>query len=51
MRELKTEEVKQVSGAGRKCTPKPEKCKGNNGFGNGGHDGVPGHSNKEDCDR
>lgn len=24
---------------------------GNNGFGNGGHDGVPGHSGKEDNDR
>ncbi len=25
--------------------------KGNNGFGNGGGDGVPGNSNKEDIDR
>lgn len=52
MRELKTEELKQVSGAGNKCAPAPTcKEKGNNGFGNGGHDGVPGHSNKQDCTR
>lgn len=25
--------------------------KGNNGYGNGGGDGVPGHSGKEDIDR
>jgi len=29
----------------------PGKSKGNNGFGNGGDDGVPGGSNKEDADR
>jgi len=42
MRELKTEELKQVSGAGKPCT------KGNNGFGNGGSDGVPGRTGKQD---
>jgi hypothetical protein len=42
MRELKNEELKQVSGAGKPCT------KGNNGFGNGGDDGVPGRSDKQD---
>ncbi len=50
MRELKTEELKAVSGAGKTCPP-PKKQKGNNGYGNGGHDGVPGKSNKLDCDR
>lgn len=47
-----------------KCDCKPDDCKpdhddhkknekhhGNNGYGNGGCDGVPGHSGKEDCDR
>ena len=45
MRVLKREEVKKVSGAGDSCK------KGNNGFGNGGDDGVPGNSNKQDCTR
>ena len=45
MRELKKEELRKVSGAGKPCT------KGNNGFGNGGHDGVPGNSDKQDCTR
>lgn len=45
MRELNSEELKQVSGAGKPCQ------KGNNGFGNGGHDGVPGNSNKQDWNR
>jgi hypothetical protein len=49
MRELKTEEQKQVSGAGKPCPP--VKKKGNNGFGNGGHDGVPGKSGKQDRTR
>ena len=51
MRVLKEDETKKVSGAGSRCTPHPTKCKGNNGFGNGGHDGVPGHSDKQDCTR
>jgi len=50
MRELKQEELKIVSGAGGTSPPKCKE-KGNNGFGNGGHDGVPGNSGKEDCDR
>jgi hypothetical protein len=45
MRVLKREEVKKVSGAGAPCE------KGNNGFGNGGDDGVPGKSDKQDCTR
>jgi hypothetical protein len=49
MRELKTEELKQVSGAGKSCPP--TKKKGNNGYGNGGDDGVPGNSKKQDCTR
>jgi hypothetical protein len=52
MRQLTQNELAFVSGAGRsECNPKPCKEKGNNGYGNGGHDGVPGHSGKEDCDR
>jgi len=47
MRELKTEELKQVSGAGSTCPSK----KGNNGFGNRGNDGVPGRSNFQDDTR
>lgn len=46
MRVLKREEVAKVSGAGGSCTKQ-----GNNGYGNGGHDGVPGNSNKQDCTR
>ena len=53
MRELRSEELLYVSGAGKKshdpCVPKKEK--GNNGFGNGGHDGVPGRSGKQDKTR
>jgi hypothetical protein len=45
MRELKREELAQVSGAGGTCK------QGNNGFGNGGDDGVPGNSNKQDDTR
>ena len=45
MRELDKEELQQVSGAGKRCG------KGNNGFGNGGHDGVPGNSRKQDKTR
>lgn len=45
MRELKPEELSQVSGAGYDCgcycDPKKKKQKGNNGFGNGGDDGSP----------
>jgi hypothetical protein len=48
MRELKTEEIKYVSGAGKPCSSGKQ---GNNGFGNGGHDGVPGNSGKQDCTR
>ena len=50
MRELKTEELKHVSGAGKPCAP-VKKQKGNNGYGNGGRDGVPGKSGKQDCTR
>ena len=52
MRLLAMEELVHVSGAGGKCC-KPPKCKekGNNGYGNGGDDGVPGKSNKQDCTR
>ena len=50
MRELKTEELKAVSGAGKPCPP-PKKQKGNNGYGNGGCDGVPGKSGKQDRTR
>jgi hypothetical protein len=52
MRLLAMEELVHVSGAGGHCC-KPPKCKekGNNGYGNGGHDGVPGHSGKQDYSR
>jgi hypothetical protein len=46
MRELNREELAKVSGAGDSC-----KMKGNNGFGNGGKDGVPGNSDKQDQTR
>jgi hypothetical protein len=52
MRLLNQNELRHVGGAGRSdCNPKPCKEKGNNGYGNGGHDGVPGNSNKQDCTR
>ena len=53
MRMLTAKEVTIVSGAGKCCEPKPPVCKekGNNGFGNGGGDGVPGKSGKQDCTR
>lgn len=57
MRELKKEELAQVVGAGRKQSYNSDDCyaprkqKGNNGFGNGGHDGVPGNSGKQDFNR
>lgn len=53
MRELRLEELSQVSGAGGygrccdyggdddDCGGRPRRRKGNNGFGNGGHDGSP----------
>jgi len=46
MRDLYQFELKHVSGAG--SSPAPPKCKekGNNGYGNGGDDGVPGRSGK-----
>ena len=53
MRLLNQDELIHVTGAGG-CKPaKPPKCKqkGNNGYGNGGHDGVPGNSGKQDCTR
>jgi hypothetical protein len=52
MRLLAMEELVHVSGAGGHCC-KPPKCKekGNNGYGNGGHDGVPGNSGKQDYSR
>ena len=53
MRELYEFELGHVSGAGSSpCPPSPCDCppakrrKGNNGFGNGGDDGVPGNSGK-----
>ena len=60
MRLLQDHELAFVSGAGRDCCrPRHDRCskgrghknKGNNGFGNGGHDGVPGNSNKQDRTR
>ena len=54
MRVLKDHELAFVSGAGSSCC-RPSHCRrgpqGNNGYGNGGHDGVPGNSNKQDCTR
>ncbi len=62
MRTLKAEELLTVSGgcgefAGDFFVPCPEepvdpiKQKGNNGFGNGGADGVPGGSDHQDVTR
>jgi hypothetical protein len=60
MRGLNQEELVHVSGAGGSysccyCPPSkgPSKSpsKGNNGFGNGGRDGVPGKSGKQDYTR
>jgi hypothetical protein len=63
MRELDALELTQVTGAGGSycqpvsCYPQPPSCppaprqKGNNGFGNGGNDGVPGNSGKTDVNR
>lgn len=48
MRELKTEELVRVSGGWKSCTSNKH---ANNGYGNGGHDGVPGRSGKQDCTR
>jgi hypothetical protein len=61
MRALTTTEFALVAG-GTGCAPapvchpapqpcKPAKQKGNNGFGNGGGDGVPGKSGKSDICR
>jgi hypothetical protein len=33
------------------CPPSKSKSKGNNGYGNGGNDGVPGRSGKQDNSR
>ncbi|HEX8535588.1 MAG TPA: hypothetical protein VF662_15615 [Allosphingosinicella sp.] len=33
------------------CPPSKSKSKGNNGYGNGGGDGVPGRSGKQDYNR
>jgi hypothetical protein len=48
MRDLEAFELTHVSGAGcSPCPPTPSRCppttkaKGNNGYGNGGHDGSP----------
>jgi hypothetical protein len=49
MRDLYEFELQHVSGAGSSpCPPShpPRRSKGNNGYGNGGHDGVPGNSGK-----
>ena len=60
MRTLMGQELAFVSGGGgssccdcddRKHKHKHKKSKGNNGFGNGGHDGVPGNSGKQDRTR
>ena len=60
MRELKMNELAQVSGAGYphpkgdehdSGNDKNKKNQGNNGYGNGGKDGVPGNSNKQDKTR
>ena len=60
MSDLTSEELSHVSGAGNKCCSPcdPDPChgkdkekKGNNGYGNGGRDGVPGKSGKQDCTR
>ncbi len=59
MRLLNEAELAHVTGAGGSyscgcyCPPpsKPHKSKGNNGYGNGGHDGVPGRSGKQDNNR
>jgi hypothetical protein len=59
MRDLEIDELELVSGGGG-CAPPPNCGKpdakpcgpqGNNGFGNGGHDGVPGHSDFQDDTR
>ena len=42
MRELNTTELVQVSGSGARCE------KGNNGWGNGGDDGIPSNRGTED---
>lgn len=61
MRVLTQEEVSVISGAGRSscydpCRPDPcdrsrKRKQGNNGYGNGGNDGVPGNSNHQDRTR
>lgn len=60
MRELKMDELAQVSGAGYSSGYGDEhdgkndengKKQGNNGYGNGGKDGVPGNSGKSDKNR
>ena len=61
MRDLEQNELSYVSGAGSEMSPRPPSAgtgqspsapsKGNNGFGNGGNDGVPGKSNFEDTNR
>ncbi len=63
MRILHTTELTTVSGGTGcytpppPCTPTPPVCaptkkaKGNNGFGNGANDGVPGKSGKTDATR
>jgi hypothetical protein len=54
MRVLMQHELGHVAGGGGKsschCGCK-SKSKGNNGYGNGGHDGVPGKSGKQDRTR
>lgn len=47
MRTLNDEELKQVCG-GWDCECDCETQKGNNGYGNGGEDGVPGRSADND---
>jgi hypothetical protein len=56
MRELTVEELSLVSGGTIVCCYDcggggGKKEKGNNGYGNGGKDGVPGNSDKQDYTR
>jgi hypothetical protein len=56
IRGLTMDELDLVAAAGSECCycpPPPQHGgpQGNNGFGNGGYDGVPGNSNKEDYNR
>jgi hypothetical protein len=47
MRVLNEAELTSVSGAGEYVPCDPVKQKGNNGWGNGGNDGIPGNSSQD----